>query len=198
MAQQRRKARELQRRQRLSTLLCIAGGLGAVLLSLIVCLLIFDIGPQAASVSAPVATALPYNASDPFTLADLTLDQQKQVRENGRLSVSDGPRGISIGDTLDTLLNHFPLTFMQEQPEDVQILYCADYFENQNGIMTALPPRGLLTTGSDAITVTLMAPTSPYPAGTLDNYGEYEHVYCVFTIKLDTMTISSIVLGMGH
>ena len=198
MAQQRRKARELQRRQRLSTLLCIAGGLGAVLLSLIVCLLIFDIGPQAASVSAPVATALPYNASDPFTLADLTLDQQKQVRENGRLSVSDGPRGISIGDTLDTLLSHFPLTFMQEQPEDVQILYCADYFENQNGIMTALPPRGLLTTGSDAITVTLMAPTSPYPAGTLDNYGEYEHVYCVFTIKLDTMTISSIVLGMGH
>ncbi len=198
MAQQRRKARELQRRQRLSTLLCIAGGLGAVLLSLIVCLLIFDIGPQAASVSAPVATALPYNASDPFTLADLTLDQQKQVRENGRLSVSDGPRGISIGDTLDTLLNHFPLTFMQEQPEDVQILYCAEYFENQNGIMTALPPRGLLTTGSDAITVTLMAPTSPYPAGTLDNYGEYEHVYCVFTIKLDTMTISSIVLGMGH
>ena len=198
MAQQRRKARELQRRQRLSTLLCIAGGLGAVLLSLIVCLLIFDIGPQAASVSAPVATALPYNASDPFTLADLTLDQQKQVRENGRLSVSDGPRGISIGDTLDTLLNHFPLTFMQEQPEDVQILYCADYFENQNGIMTALPPRGLLTTGSDAITVTLMAPTSPYPAGTLDNYGEYEHVYCVFTIKLDTMTISSIVLGIGH
>lgn len=198
MAQQRRKARELQRRQRLSTLLCIAGGLGAVLLSLIVCLLIFDIGPQAASVSAPVATALPYNASDPFTLADLTLDQQKQVRENGRLSVSDGPRGISIGDTLDTLLNHFPLTFMQEQPEDVQILYCAEYFENQNGIMTALPPRGLLTTGSDAITVTLMAPTSPYPAGTLDNYGEYEHVYCVFTIKLDTMTISSIVLGIGH
>ena len=87
---------------------------------------------------------------------------------------------------------------MQEQPEDVQILYCADYFENQNGIMTALPPRGLLTTGSDAITVTLMAPTSPYPAGTLDNYGEYEHVYCVFTIKLDTMTISSIVLGIGH
>ncbi len=198
MAQQRRKARELQRRQRLSTLLCIAGGLGAVLLSLIVCLLIFDIGPQAASVSAPVATALPYNASDPFTLADLTLDQQKQVRENGRLSVSDGPRGISIGDTLDTLLSHFPLTFMQEQPEDVQILYCAEYFENQNGIMTALPPRGLLTTGSDAITVTLMAPTSPYPAGTLDNYGEYEHVYCVFTIKLDTMTISSIVLGIGH
>ena len=64
-----------------------------------------------------------------------------------------------------------------EQSDEEIILYCADYFENQNGIMTALPPRGLLTTGGDVITVTLLAPTQPYPAGTKDSYGSYEHVY---------------------
>ena len=32
--------------------------------------------------------------------------------------------------------------------------------------------------------------------GTKDSYGSYEHVYCVYTIEPDTMTISSIVLGI--
>lgn len=234
MAQKRRKEREMQRRQRLITLLCVAGGVGAALLSLVLCLLIFDIGPDAEPASAPSATALPYNASDPFTLADLTTEQQAQLRAEGRISVSDGPRGISVGDSLDTLLAHFPsqttrtaqsdrqageqsdeeiiqyveqasaMTSLQtaeqtgEQSDEEIILYCADYFENQNGIMTALPPRGLLNTSTDAITVTLLAPTSPYPAGTKDSYGSYEHVYCVFTIQLETMAVSSIVLGLSH
>ncbi len=78
------------------------------------------------------------------------------------------------------------------------ILYCAQYFENQNGVMTALPPRGLLTVDSGAIIVTLMAPTSAYPVGTLEQYSRYEHVYCIYTVSPDTMTVQSIVLGLSR
>ncbi|HIU15695.1 MAG TPA: hypothetical protein IAC49_04485 [Candidatus Ventricola intestinavium] len=189
----------MKQRQRRITALCIGGGVGAVLLSLVVCLIVFDIGGADAPVSAPVATALPYDAKEPFSVSDLTADQLTQMRNQGRMSVSDGPRGVSVGDTLDTLLEHFPTTYTGLQPsEDEQILYCADYFENQNGVMTVLPPRGLVTVESGNIIVTLLSPTSAYPAGTRDNYGSYEHIYCVYTIEPETMTIASIELGIGQ
>ena len=130
-----------------------------------------------------------------------------QLRASGRISVSDGPRGISVGDSLDTLLSRYPSTYTDiqntgdltgEQSNEEMILYCADYFENQNGIMTALPPRGLITVDSGEITVTLMAPISAYPAGTLTNYSQYERVYCIYTISPDTMTIQSIILGLSQ
>ena len=41
MAQKRRKERMMKRRQRRITALCIAGGIGAMLLSLVICLLLF-------------------------------------------------------------------------------------------------------------------------------------------------------------
>lgn len=199
MAQRRRKEILMKQRQRRITALCIGGGVGAVLLSLVVCLIVFDIGGADAPVSAPVATALPYDANEPFSVSDLTADQLTQMRNQGRMSVSDGPRGVSVGDTLDTLLEHFPTTYTGLQPsEDEQILYCADYFENQNGVMTVLPPRGLVTVESGNIIVTLLSPTSAYPAGTRDNYGSYEHIYCVYTIEPETMTIASIELGIGQ
>ena len=199
MAQRRRKEILMKQRQRRITALCLGGGVGAVLLSLVVCLIVFDIGGADAPVSAPVATALPYDAKEPFSVSDLTADQLTQMRNQGRMSVSDGPRGVSVGDTLDTLLEHFPTTYTGLQPsEDEQILYCADYFENQNGVMTVLPPRGLVTVESGNIIVTLLSPTSAYPAGTRDNYGSYEHIYCVYTIEPETMTIASIELGIGQ
>ena len=34
--------------------------------------------------------------------------------------------------------------------------------------------------------------------GTQDSYGSYEHVYCVFTVQMTTMTVSSIVLGLSR
>ena len=197
MAQRRRKARMQRRKQHIITALCIAGGLGAAALSILVCLLVFGIGSGASTpVSAPVATSLPYEASSPFSAGDLTSAQMAQIREQGRMSVSDGPRGVSVGDSLDDLLIRFPASYTGAQPDDMQILYCADYFENRNGLMTVLPPRGLLTADSSAIFVTFLAPTSAYPAGTQDNYGEFEHVYCQFTVEPDTMTVSSIVLGL--
>lgn len=232
MAQRRRKEKQMRRQQRLLTMLCIGGGMGAALLSLIVCLLIFDIRPAAQEVSAPMTTSLPYSAEEPFSIADLTAQQQSQIRQSGRLIVSDGPRGVSIGDTLEELLERYPSTGAQRsdsseqtgiqsdeelllycteylerltpseqtgmQSDEEMLLYCAEYFENRNGAMVALPPRGLLTVQGGNIVVTLLAPTSAYPAGTKDSYGSYEHVYCVYTIEPDTMTISSIILGIDQ
>lgn len=198
MAQKRRKEQMIKQQQRRSTLLCALGGLGAILLSLTICLIVFDIKPPAQPVSAPASTALPYDADSPFSIADLTSKQLTQIREDRRISVSDGPRGVSIGDPLEKIFEHFPTDYLGEQPEDAQILYCAEYFENQNGLMTVLPPRGLLTEENGFLVVTLLAPTGAYPEGTHDSYGSYEHVYCVFTIEPDTMTVSEIILGIDH
>lgn len=207
MAQRRRKEQLMKRRQRRSIILCIVGGISAMLLSLFVCILIFGIPSDSEPVSAPVATLLPYDATQPFTASDLTTAQMNQLRTSGRISISDGPRGISVGDSLDTLLSRYPSTYTDvqttgdltgEQSNEEMILYCAQYFENQNGMMTALPPRGLISVDSGAIIVTLMAPTSAYPAGTLANYSQYEHVYCIYTVSPDTMTIQSIVLGLSQ
>jgi len=228
MAQRRRKEQQMKRQQRMITALCILGGIAAVMLSLFVCIVIFDPFPKNVSVSAPVNTPLPYSASEPFTLGDLTASQIMQIRRDGRMHVSDGPRGVSIGDSLEKLMDRLPSTIAQNaelsgsiesdeesnqyyqeyldtldssdrtgiQSEEQIIFYCADYFENQNGMMTVLPPRGLIDVNNGQIIVTLLAPTSAYPSGTKDSYGSCEHVYCVYTIEPDTMTISSIVLGI--
>ena len=222
----------MKKQQQLTTLLCIAGGLGAVLLCLIVSLLVFDIKPEVQESAAPVTASLPYDTAQPFSISDLTASQLTRIRESGRIAVSDGPRGISIGDTLDELLTRYPSTIARTkasasepalssdeemlryydsylddldtseqtgmQSDEEMILYCAEYFENQNGLMVALPPRGLLTVQGGSIVVTLLAPTAAYPAGTKDNYGSYEHVYCVYTIEPDTMTVSNIVLGIDQ
>lgn len=205
MAQRRRKEQQMKQQQRMITALCILGGVAAVMLSLFVCIVIFDPFPKNVSVSAPVSTALPYSASQPFTISDLTASQLQQIRRDGRMHVSDGPRGVSIGDSLEKLMDRLPSTIVEThedaqltglQSEEQVILYCADYFQNQNGMMTVLPPRGLIDVNNGQIVVTLLAPTSAYPAGTKDSYGSYEHIYCVYTIEPDTMTISSIVLGI--
>ena len=196
MAQRRRKEKQMKALQRKQTLLCAAIALGAIVLSFCICLLVFDNRPSEEASTAPVTASLPYEAENPFTLADLTTAQQIEIRESGRVSVADGPRGISIGDTLETVLDRFPVSYTGDQPDEMQILYCAEVFTNQNGLMTVLPPRGLLTANNGYITITLLAPTSAYPAGTHDQYGSYEHIYCIFTIEPDSMTISSIVLGI--
>ena len=207
MAQKRRKEQLMKRKQQQITILCIVGGISAMLLSFIICLIVFDIHPETNTESAPTATALPYDSTQPFTISDLTSSQLNTLRTQGRMSVSDGPRGISVGDSLDTLLSRYPSSYTSvqssgdltgEQSNEEMILYCAQYFENANGIMTALPPRGLITVDSGEIIVTLMAPTSAYPAGTLDNYRNYEHVYCIYTVSPDTMTVKSIVLGISQ
>lgn len=140
---------------------------------------------------------LTFDNNSPFSISDLSPDWYQAIQKNGSLHLSDGPRGISIGDSLDKVLSVYPVQYQGPQPDDAEILYCADYFMNSNGIMTALPPRGLLSEENGReLVVVLLSPLSEYPAGTKDNYREYAHVYCKYTITPETMTVSSIMIGL--
>lgn len=198
MAQNRRRELLRKREKRRHRIIALVASAAAILTSLIICLIM--IGPMSADTPQEQAqsTLLPYDADTPFSAGDLTAAQLEQIRRDGRLRVSDGPRAISVGDPLDKIIEVFPTNYTGEQPENEQILYCAEVFTNQNGKQTVLPPRGLLTASNDSIIVTLLAPTSPYPEGTRDNYGFYEHIYCLFTIEPDSMTVSSITLGIDQ
>ena len=139
----------------------------------------------------------PPRSDEPFGVSDLTAEQLSALRREGKMRVSDGPRGISVGDSMDKILLSYPTDYAGEQPAEGQILYCAAYFRNKNGVMTALPPRGLLTDdGGRSPVITLLAPTSPYPEGTAEDYLQYEHVFCRYVIDPETMTVSSILLGL--
>ena len=207
MAQRRRKEQELKKRQRLITALCIFGGIAVMLVSVVISLLIFNPFQKEPEYITPVSTPMPYDVNSPFSLSDLTPAQLQKIRRDGSMHVSDGPRGVSVGDSLEKLMGRYPSTITEHAhekettglyAEEEIILYCAEYFENQNGHMTVLPPRGLLTVDNGQIIVTLLAPTSAYPPGTHDNYGSFEHVYAVYTIEPDTMVIEKIVLGIDR
>ena len=198
MAQNRRRELLRKREKRRHRIIALVASAAAILTSLIICLIM--IGPMSADTPQEQAqsTLLPYDADTPFSAGDLTAAQLEQIRRDGRMRVSDGPRAISVGDPLDKIIEVFPTNYTGEQPENEQILYCAEVSTNQNGKQTVRPPRGLLTASNDSIIVTLLAPTSPYPEGTRDNYGFYEHIYCLFTIEPDSMTVSSITLGIDQ
>ena len=106
----------MKRRECRLTALCIGGGIGAMLLSLFVCMMIFDIRPDETPVSAPVTTALPYDSTQPFSAGDLTSTQMNDLRANGsRISVKMDPRGVSIGDSLDMPLSRYPSTYTNSE-----------------------------------------------------------------------------------
>ncbi len=201
-----RRRKQQRRRKRLNNLLFFLICISLIGLSSVLSFLFIWHPEEEETEIVNEIHSLPYDKTKPFSITDLTQEQLKEIRENGgRLHVSDGPREISIGDNLEKILDHYPSGFTEqksldeqtgEQSDEMQILYCSAYYRNNSGKMTALPPRGLLNVDSGSITVTLLAPTSPYPAGTKDDYGRYEHVYCIYTIDPETMTVSSIVLGI--
>ena len=198
MAQNRRRERQRKRKQHTQHIIIAAVCAAAIMISLCACLIILGPVNKDTQNDAAQSALAPFDADTPFSTSDLSAAQLSQIRSDGRMHVSDGPRGISIGDSLDKIIELFPTSYTGEQPDDEQILYCAQVFENQNGKATVLPPRGLLTTDNNSIIVTLLAPTSPYPQGTRDDYGLYEHVYCLFTIEPDSMTVREITLGIDQ
>ena len=134
----------MKAQQRKSTILCIAIGLSMTLLSLCISMLVFDTRSDELPPDAPAATSLPYDESMPFSLSDLTNEQLLSIRKDGRLAVSDGPRGISIGDTLDELLARYPSTIARTDAaaqQDVSMTdeemqtYTDEYRNNQDSIV---------------------------------------------------------------
>ncbi|MBQ8094401.1 MAG: hypothetical protein IJ242_12640 [Clostridia bacterium] len=202
--QQKRKREK--RRKRLNNLLFALSCFSLIGISAVFSFLFFSKPAPKETEEYVQTSSLPFDKTKPFSVSDLTPAQLVEVREKGRIHLSDGPREISIGDSLDKVLDHYPSSYTEqlndeqtgEQSDEMQILYCSSYYRNSSGKMTALPPRGLLNVDSGSITITLLAPTSPYPAGTTDDYGKYEHIYCIYTIDPETMTVSSIVIGIDQ
>ena len=171
--------------------------LGALALSLISSVLILRLPAPRQEAARPEETAAPYDPSLPFSLSDLSAAQLRELRQKGSLQLSDGPRGISIGDSIDEVFSRYPVDIDGTISEEGQILYCAEYYPNANGMMTALPPRGILfEEDGREIVIILLSPTSAYPAGTADDYLRYEHVYCRYVISPEDMRISSIRIGL--
>lgn len=176
--------------------------------------------PDSGTGAAP--TTIPYDVTQPFLPSDITDEQMQKIEENGGsfalMDFETGPHGLKIGDSLDTLLSRFPVTYAQNSESefvwdetgenmsyltynfletDYQVIYAERVFY-QGGEMVVLPPSGTLSISSDTILVTLTAPLDPYPEGTAENYLAYPHVYCKLTIDPDTSKITRIVLGKSE
>jgi len=98
-----------------------------------------------------------------------------------------GPRGITVGDKLETVLASFPADNNPLiAPEGSAILYAAALVStNEQHIV--LPPRGVfrMTPDIDGFQiVTYDSPTRPYPIAMADDEYIYEeHASCAFYIK---------------
>ena len=119
MSERRRKnnerARKIRRRKILSNVLLFFGGISFIGLSLLLSMLFIKMPIERETASVPDVTPMPYDASKPFTLMDLTIEQQQQLRQKERIHVSDGPRGISIGDSLEKILDRYPSKILDQK-----------------------------------------------------------------------------------
>ena len=201
-----KRIRRQRRRRRLQALLTALCCVLLIAISTVASLMLFPISREEEQQQEQAMQTLRVDPSLPFTLADLTSAQVAQIRREGSLRVSDGPRGVSVGDSLDTLLSRLPSSYTQrqadpdatgEQSDEQQVIYCQETVVNSRGVQVALPPRGLLNVDAGSIIVTLLAPTSAYPPGTTDDYLHFEHVYCRYVIDPESMTITSITLGIS-
>lgn len=199
------------------TLMCILAAAFAI--AAIFGVLLFTQSAQEQSGAGVTATQIPYDVTQPFMPSDITQEQMALIEQNaGSVALLDyqtGPHGIKLGDTLDTLLQRFPVTYTQTVEDDYawddvsqdmsylaydllendyQVIYAERVFY-QEGEMVVLPPSGTLSISSDMIVVTLTAPLTPYPEGTAEDYLSYPHVYCKLTVDPDLGTITRIVLG---
>ncbi len=171
--------------------------IAALTVSLISSALILRIPAPAQETASPEETAPAYDPSLPFSLSDLSAPQVRELRQKGSLQLSDGPRGISVGDSIDKIFSRYPVDIDGTISEEGQILYCAEYYPNANGVMTALPPRGILfEEDGREVVIILLSPTGAYPPGTADDYLRYEHVYCRYVVSPEDMRVSSIRIGL--
>lgn len=88
--------------------------------------------------------------------ATLTLRGQPVQLAGALLESADwlGPRGLRVGDTLDTLLDRLPVNEMLEPGDDYSLLYTAD----ADGL-APLPPYGALTV-ADGLSQVLLVGTA--------------------------------------
>lgn len=164
-------------------------------------------------------TSVPYDIYQPFSASDLTQTQLDTLKSGESIILSEnqvGPHGIKLGDTIDTLLQCFPVSFTQVSDtfewdseaddmtgtsdmleNDYQIIYAKSVLY-QDGQAIILPPSGTLTVLSDMIVMTLIAPLTEYPDSIGADYVHYPHIYCKITIDPETSKAKRIELVQSN
>lgn len=189
--------------QRKMRLLIIGLFVCIVILTIVLCALLLarrgnpqTVQPPAESTQAPLA----YDVTAPFGPSDLTQEQMQRAVQEGSYKLAAGeagPRGISIGDSLDTLLARLPIHYSEDMNDDMAVLYSAGSgTEGDSDVI--LPPYGMLTVASDMIEITLVAPLTTYPDNVGACYVKYPNVWCRYTVNPEDNAISQIALGAGN
>ena len=186
--------------QRNGRLLILALLLGIAALTVILVILITS-QRSSAPVSQPEATptATTYDAATPFGPSDLSAGQMQRLMQEGSFQLTAGevgPRGISIGDSLDALLSRLPIQVTEDMSNDMAVLYSASS-GTEGAADVLLPPYGMLTVKSDMLEITLVAPLTSYPDDVGACYVKYPNVWCRYTINPEDNNVSQITLGSG-
>lgn len=153
------------------------------------------VGEPSATDSATVAAT--GETLDTWQYGGLTL-----VFTDGKLTGADwtdasltGPRGIRIGDSIDTVKDAFYMDAAQTSPD---VLYTAGWVEV---LSSQLPPYGIVTQAADgAVSLTYVSPIEPYSADVLADPASYvyqSHAVLTFVFAADTQALTRIQWSVG-
>ena len=172
---------------------------GIVILSIALAALILSRRQTAAGdPSGAYATASPaaYDPSEPFSPSELTEAQLQRAVQEGSFDLAEGetgPRGISLGDSIDTVLDRLPVAYSADVGTDLAVLYSAA----EDG-QTLLPPYATLSVASDKLEITLVAPLTAMPEDVGACFVKSPSVWCRYTIDPTDNTVSRITLGAAN
>ena len=160
---------------------------GIVILSIVLAVLVLSrrqAGPAA------------YDPGMPFGASELTQAQLQRAMQEGSFDLEEGeagPRGISLGDSIDTVLDRLPVAYSADMETDLAVLYSAA----EDG-QTLLPPYATLSVASDKLEITLVAPMTELPEDVGACFVKSPSVWCRYTIDPTDNTVSRITLGASN
>lgn len=155
-----------------------------------------------AAVGEPSATDTTTVAATGETMDTWQYGGLSLVFIDGKLSCADwtdatlnGPRGIRIGDSIDTVKNAFYVDATQTSPD---VLYTSGWVE---ALSSQLPPCGIVTHSADgAVSLTYIAPVEPYSAevqADTTNYVYQSHATLTFIFATETQALTRIQWTVG-
>lgn len=172
---------------------------GIVILSIVLAVLVLSrrqAGPADPAGAAATASPAAYDPGMPFGASELTQAQLQRAMQEGSFDLEEGeavPRGISLGDSIDTVLDRLPVAYSADMETDLAVLYSAA----EDG-QTLLPPYATLSVASDKLEITLVAPMTELPEDVGACFVKSPSVWCRYTIDPTDNTVSRITLGASN
>jgi len=119
----------------------------------------------------------------------------KLARADWTDATLNGPRGIRIGDSIDTVKNAFYVDATQTSPD---VMYTSGWVE---ALRSQLPPCGFISRATDGTaSLIYMAPVQPYSAEVLADTTSYvyqSHATLTFIFAADTQALTQITWTVG-